>query len=62
MDRDKLVERLLDSLEPEPQEGIAAAWADEISRRAREHQDGLVTTAPWEQVRREVRRQFGLDE
>ena len=42
---------LLDSLEGEPDEGVEAAWAEEIERRVRQIDSGVVTTIPWEEVR-----------
>jgi len=42
---------LLDSLAGEPDEGVEAAWAEEIEHRIRQIDSGEVTTIPWEEVR-----------
>jgi putative addiction module component (TIGR02574 family) len=50
-DRAELAGRLLDSLETERDEGVEAAWAEEIERRIRQIDSGEVKTIPWEEVR-----------
>jgi putative addiction module component (TIGR02574 family) len=50
-ERAELAGRLLDSLEGQPDEGVEAAWAEEIERRIRQIDSGEVTTIPWEEVR-----------
>lgn len=50
-DRAELAALLLESLEGEPDEGVEAAWAEEIERRVREIENGEVETIPWEEVR-----------
>jgi putative addiction module component (TIGR02574 family) len=50
-DRAELAGRLLDSLESERDEGVEAAWAEEIERRIRQIDSGEVKTIPWEEVR-----------
>jgi putative addiction module component (TIGR02574 family) len=50
-DRAELAGRLLESLHGEPDEGIEAAWAEEVERRVRQIDSGEVTTIPWEEVR-----------
>jgi putative addiction module component (TIGR02574 family) len=50
-DRAELAGLLLDSLEGEPDEGVEAAWAEEIELRVRQIDSGVVTTIPWEEVR-----------
>lgn len=50
-DRAELAGRLLQSLHGEPDEGVEAAWAEEIERRIRQIDSGEVKTIPWEEVR-----------
>ena len=50
-DRAELAGRLLESLHGEPDEGVEAAWAEEIERRIRQIDSGEVETIPWEEVR-----------
>lgn len=50
-DRNELVGLLIDSLDPEAQQGAEAAWLQEIDRRARELDSGAVLTIPWEIAR-----------
>ena len=50
-DRAELAGRLLETLEGEPDEGVEAAWAEEVERRVRQIDSGEVKTIPWEQVR-----------
>jgi putative addiction module component (TIGR02574 family) len=50
-DRAELAGLLLESLEGEPDEGVEAAWAEEIERRVRQIEAGEVETIPWEEVR-----------
>ena len=47
-DRTELVGLLIDSLDPETEQGAEAAWLQEIDRRARELDSGTVQTIPWE--------------
>ena len=47
-DRNELVGLLIDSLDPETEQGAEAAWLQEIDRRARELDSGTVQTIPWE--------------
>jgi putative addiction module component (TIGR02574 family) len=53
-DRAELAGLLIESLEGEPEEGVEAAWAEEVERRVREIDSGHVKTIPWEQVRAEL--------
>ncbi len=46
-----VVEQLLASLEPAPDEDVDAAWAVEIERRSREIKEGTVRPLPWAKVR-----------
>jgi len=50
-DRAELAGRLIESLDGEPDEGVEAAWAEEIERRVRQLDSGEVQTIPWEKVR-----------
>ena len=56
--RGRLVDRLILSLEPEPQdtpENIANAWEVEIARRTEKMDAGRTESIPYEQVRAELR-------
>jgi len=50
-ERAELAGRLLETLDGEPDEGVEAAWAEEIERRVRQIESGEVKTIPWEEVR-----------
>ena len=50
-DRNELVGLLIDSLDPQTEEGAEVAWLQEIDRRARELDSGAVQTIPWEIAR-----------
>ena len=50
-DRAELAGRLLETLEGEPEEGVEAAWAEEVERRIRQIDAGEVETIPWKEVR-----------
>jgi putative addiction module component (TIGR02574 family) len=52
-ERARLAEELLLSLE-EPEEEVAAAWAEELERRSLDISEGRVKTVPWEKVRAEA--------
>ena len=57
-ERGRLAGRLLESLEPEPQdtpENIARGWDEEIARRIDDIDAGRAETIPYEQVRAELR-------
>jgi putative addiction module component (TIGR02574 family) len=53
-DRAALAGLLIESLEGEPDPGVAEAWAAEIERRVAELEAGTVKTIPWEEVRRRL--------
>jgi putative addiction module component (TIGR02574 family) len=55
-DRTELVGLLIDSLDPETEQGAEAAWLQEIDRRARELDSGAVQTIPWEIARERLLR------
>jgi putative addiction module component (TIGR02574 family) len=50
-ERAELAALLLETIEGEPDEGVEAAWAEEIERRVRQIDSGEVQTIPWEEVR-----------
>ncbi len=52
-ERALLVEQLLESLSPEPDELIDAALAAELDRRRAEVEQGHVKPIPWSEVRLE---------
>ncbi|HUO15948.1 MAG TPA: addiction module protein [Verrucomicrobiae bacterium] len=58
-DRGLLIDRLVESLDDEPaEEGVEAAWDDEIKRRVEDIRSGRVKTIPGEQVLREMAEEF----
>jgi len=52
--RADLAAALLESLEESADEGVEAAWSDEIARRIREVESGAVKPIPWEEARRMI--------
>ena len=57
-ERGRLAGRLLESLEPTPQdtpENLAKAWDEEIARRIEDMDAGRTESIPYEQVRAEMR-------
>ena len=58
-DRGRLAALLIESLEPDSEEDIAASWASEIRRRAAEIDSGEVTLLSWEEVRQSIRGEHG---
>jgi putative addiction module component (TIGR02574 family) len=56
-DKAELAHFLLDSLEPE-EEGVAAAWDQEIARRVEEIRSGRASGTPAEEVFAELRREY----
>ena len=58
-DRGVLIDQLIASLDDEPSdEGVEAAWDEEIKRRVEDIRLGRVKTIPWEQVLREIAEEF----
>ena len=58
-ERGVLIDRLVESLDDEPaEEGVEAAWADEIKRRVDDLRSGRVKTIPGEQVFQELADEF----
>ena len=53
-DRATLAGLLIESLDPEPDPEVEAAWSEEIRRRLAELDAGTVKTIPWEDVRKEL--------
>jgi putative addiction module component (TIGR02574 family) len=52
-ERARVAEELLSSLE-EPTDEVAAAWATELERRARDVAEGRVQPVPWDAARAEI--------
>ena len=50
-ERAALTGLLIESLEPESEEGVEQAWVAEIERRMAEVDSGAVQTIPWEELR-----------
>jgi putative addiction module component (TIGR02574 family) len=58
-ERGILIDCLIESLDDEPaQEGVEAAWDEEIKRRVDEIRSGRVKMIPGEQVLREIAEEF----
>jgi putative addiction module component (TIGR02574 family) len=58
-ERGLLIDRLVESLDDEPaEEGVEAAWGEEIKRRVEDIRSGRVKTIPGEQVLRELAEEF----
>jgi putative addiction module component (TIGR02574 family) len=58
-DRGVLIHRLIASLDEDaPEEGVEAAWDEEIKRRVDDIRSGRVKTLPGEQVLRELAEEF----
>lgn len=53
-DRATLAGLLIESLDPQDDSEVEAAWEREIERRVAELDDGSVETVPWEEVRRQL--------
>ena len=45
---------LIESLDPDYDEGCDEAWADEIAKRMRDLDSGQVKTIPWSEARRMI--------
>ena len=56
--RAMLAEHLLESLNGEHQERIDALWAEEVERRDKEIEDGIVTPIPGEEVMDRLRARY----
>ena len=55
-ERLRLVERLLATVQGEADPDAAEAWAQEIARRSREIEQGIVTPIPWSEVKAAARK------
>ena len=55
-DRNELVGLLIDSLDPQTEQGAEVAWLQEVDRRARDNDSGAVQTIPWEIARERLLR------
>ncbi len=55
-ERVQVLEELLVSLEPAPDENVDAEWAAEIERRSSELKAGVIRPVPWSEVRSQARR------
>ena len=55
-DRAELIGLLIDSLDPQTEQGVEAAWLQELDRRARDLESGAVQTIPWEIARERLMR------
>lgn len=54
-ERAELATRLIDSLDPDPDEGdVEAAWSEEVRRRLEDVEQGRVKPVPWDEVRRRM--------
>ena len=53
--RADLAASLIDSLGSVVDEGVEAAWQEEVARRLKEFEAGKVKAIPWDEVRREAR-------
>ena len=58
-ERGLLIDRLVETLDDEPaEEGVEAAWGEEIKRRVDDIRSGRVKAIPGEQVLREIAEEF----
>ena len=58
-ERGLIIDRLIESLDEGPaEEGVEAAWADEIKRRVDDIRSGRVELIPGEQVLRDLAKEF----
>lgn len=57
-DQDKaaIAASLIDSLDPDYDDGCEEAWAAEVAKRARELDSGEVKAVPWSEARRMILR------
>ena len=58
-ERLRLAERLLATCDGEPDPDAAEAWANEITRRSRDIELGLVAPIPWSEVKTAARKTSG---
>ena len=50
-ERTEIVSALLESLGPEPEADVEAAWRQEVAARVAELEAGEVEMTPWEEIR-----------
>ena len=55
-DRALVAERLIASLDPDPDDDVEVAWQAEGARRLEDIQSGRVRPIPWEEVRDRLRK------
>lgn len=55
-DRAEIATRLLESLDPDPQQEVDEAWAAEIDRRCAAVDAGTLSTSDWKDVRARIER------
>ncbi len=60
-ERAALAERLIQSLDSPVEDGVDAAWSEEIRRRLERLDAGLAQTVPWTEARRRIRAAAGRD-
>ena len=53
-ERAAIAASLIDSLDPELDESIEEAWAEEVAKRMRELDNGEVATVPWAEARKMI--------
>ena len=53
-ERGEFAARLLESLDPDTDDGAAAAWAEEIRSRLDDVRSGGVAPVPWAEARRQI--------
>lgn len=58
-ERAALISRLMASLDPQIDEQIDAAWADETASRVREMDEGKVRMVAWDDVREKMKQVTG---
>ncbi|HTS18262.1 MAG TPA: addiction module protein [Verrucomicrobiae bacterium] len=57
-DRAELIRFLIESLDADEEQGVAAAWDEELKRRAEDIHSGRVTGEPAEKLLREMRAKY----
>ena len=60
-ERAALAERLIQSLDSPVEDGVDAAWSEEIRRRLERLDAGLAQMVPWTEARRRIRAAAGRD-
>jgi putative addiction module component (TIGR02574 family) len=58
-ERLRLAERLLATFDGDPDLNAAEAWEDEIARRSRDIEAGIVEPVPWSEVKAAARKARG---